>query len=203
MLPKANSDQQNHRNTGVWKGPVETTHSNPSGQSRVSYSILLRTTSSWVLNSLWWWRIHNLFKQPVVRVFNHFPQYWCGFCFVGGGLVVCFGFFVVVFCCVFLPSPPPLTFKINFLYFNFCLVPLVLSLGTAKKTSVFFTSPHHIFIYNSRILLSLHCSSLNSPSSLKSLLIWQMVKSTTFVGGHFPVCPCPSCTSFTLLVMLS
>lgn len=41
-------------------------------------------------------------------------------------------------------------FKQNCLYFSLCLLPLVLSLGTTKKSGSVF-SPHQVFIHTQKI----------------------------------------------------
>lgn len=87
-------------------------------------------------------------------------------------------------------------FKINFLYFNLCLSSLILSLGNAEKCPalLFFTFPHHIFIYMMRS--SWDFSKLSTPSFLNLSVIWEMLQSLNHLCGSLldfsPVCPITS-----------
>ena len=79
-------------------------------------------------------------------------------------------------------------FKWNSLYFNLCPLPLVLSLGTSKKSlapSPLLLALHQVSTHIDKILLSLPFSRLNSSSSLNLTSHDRYPKSLLT-----PVCPC-------------
>lgn len=63
-----------------------------------------------------------------------------------------------------------LSFKWNFLYYRWCALPLVLSVGSIKSLTVFFTPSHEEFIHINKILLELFSFPAVSVTPIREVL---------------------------------